>query len=431
MKPFLLPSPVVPVLVWMFAATAPVVSADNDAVADTSEVPKSTETFWNRETLTGDWFGGGPTMCEHGINLSGSLTQFYQGLAVGDGSHDWDYGGKADAFLRVDGGKLGLWKGLGLSAHAELNYGHSPVSGGGTFLPNNLALFFPGANDTLADLSLYVSQQFGEKVTVMLGKINIVDLYDAGREFSGGRGIEQFMHVQFTAPVSGITPPMIFGGILSVRTKPAKFTLMVYDPANQTRQTGFEDPFHDGVTFNGSVELASNFFGRLGKHIFSAAYSTQNGIDFRDLPELVLPDVPPPGTKDDRWYFSYAVEQTLWRDAENPQRAWGLFGQVGISDANPNPIGWSVLGGIGGTSPIPARERDKFGVGIFYMGYSNDLKDALRIAIPVRDEYGFEVFYNLAVTPWMRVTADAQVIRPPRDDRDTAIIAGLRAQVVF
>ena len=384
-----------------------------------------------RETLTDDWFGAGPAMREHGVVFSGALTQFYQGLVSGDGPKGWQYGGKGDLFLRLDGGKLGLWKGFGISAHAELNYGQSPTSAGGTFVPNNMALFFPGANETLADLSLYVSQQFGDSVTVMLGKINTVDLYAAGHEFSGGRGVELFQHVEFTGPVSGITPPMVLGGIISVKTKPAKFKLMVYDPVSQSMRSGFADPFGEGITFNGSVEVPSNFFGKSGKHFFSAAYSTQNGVDFSD-PYLLLPTTPPPATTDDRWYFAYAFEQTLWRDANDPKKAWGLFGQASISDANPNPIGWSALGGIGGTSPIPGRERDKFGVGYFYVSYSQDLKDTLRVfGLPARDETGVEIFYNFAVTPWLRVTADLQVIRPPRTDRDTAVIAGMRAQILF
>ena len=129
---------------------------------------------------------------------------------------------------------------------------------------------------------------------------------------------------------------------------------------------------------------------------------------------------------------AYAFEQTLWRDAQDARKAWGLFGQVAVSDEDANPYGWSALGGISGTSPISGRERDKFGGGIFYVGYSSGLKDGLRLAgFPARDEYGLEVFYNLALTPWLRVTADAQVIRPPRADRDTAVIAGLRAVISF
>ena len=119
-------------------------------------------------------------------------------------------------------------------------------------------------------------------------------------------------------------------------------------------------------------------------------------------------------------------------DVANPNKAVGLFGQASVSDASPNPVGWSVLGGISGTSPIPGRERDKFGIAAFYVGYAGGLKDGLRLAgLPARDETGMEVFYNFAVTPWLHVTADLQAVRPPRADRDTAFICGLRAQVLF
>ena len=109
----------------------------------------------------------------------------------------------------------------------------------------------------------------------------------------------------------------------------------------------------------------------------------------------------------------------------------GLFGQAAVSDGNPNPAEWSGIAGIGGTSPIPGRERDKFGLGVFYVGYSSDLKATLQPLIPIRDEYGAELFYNLSITPWFRLTADLQVIHPPLRDRDTAVVGGLRAQVVF
>ena len=396
-----------------------------------TEVAKPPSSLTERETLTNDWFGAGPRMRENGVNLTASLTQFYGGLVSGDGSKEWEYGGKLDVFLRLDGGRLGLWNGLALSAHAELNYGHSRNSAGGTFLPNNIALFVPGANETIADLSLVLSQQLGDSVSLTFGKINTINAYDAGREFSGGRGIEQFMHVALVAPPSGVVPPMIFGGILSVRTKPANFTLMVYDPEDRTRESGFEDAFGDGVVFNGTIALPSNFFARSGRHFFNAVYSTMERTDFSD-PYLLLPGTPPPATKGGTWYFGYAFEQTLWRDAHDPAKAWGLFGQAGISDEDINPIAWTVLGGIGGTSPIPGRERDKFGLGAFYLGYARGLKGGLNLlGLRARDETGLEIFYNLALTPWLRVTADAQVIRPPRSDRDTAILAGLRGQIIF
>lgn len=44
------------------------------------------------------------------------------------------------------------------------------------------------------------------------------------------------------------------------------------------------------------------------------------------------------------------------------------------------------IGGIGGSSPIPGRKQDAFGIGYYCVGYSDDFKDIARLAIPLRDE---------------------------------------------
>lgn len=397
------------------------------AAADTAAVG-----WGDRPTLTGDLFGQGPALRDRGVSLRGSTTHFLQGLAAGEGRQEWELGGKLDGFLDVDVAKLGGWNGLSLHSHAELNYGEALTSPGGSFLPTNVGMGFPGSESASGDLALFLAQQLPGGVRVMAGKISTVDLYSAGREFSGGRGVERFQHLEFAAPASGITPSMILGGIVSVATDPAKLTLMVYDPDSKIGQTGFDRPFEKGTSLNGSVELGGSLLGRTSRHIFSAAYSTQDGVDFDDIPDLVLPRSTPPGNRDNRWFLSYALEQTLWRDEAVPSRAVGLFGQAAISDGNPNPIAWSALLGVGGTGMIPGRERDRLGLGVFCLGFSDSLKEGLdSVGIPIRNEVGIEAFYNLAITPWLHVTGDIQLIRPPQTGADTAVIAGARAQVVF
>jgi porin len=80
---------------------------------------------------------------------------------------------------------------------------------------------------------------------------------------------------------------------------------------------------------------------------------------------------------------------------------------------------------------IPGRTLDSFGVGYFYLGLSDNYKQLARPFLPQRDEYGMELFYNLAITPWCRLTGDFQVARPSTIGLDTAIITGLRLQVLF
>jgi len=70
----------------------------------------------------------------------------------------------------------------------------------------------------------------------------------------------------------------------------------------------------------------------------------------------------------------------------------------------------------------------------------------------LRDEYGFEAFYNVAITPWLQLTPDIQIVRGAQKEKitignlpgplglpfiasrksiETSTILGLRLQMVF
>ena len=107
-----------------------------------------------------------------GISLGGGVTGFGQGLAGGDGEYGVPFGGKADVLLGIDGSKLGLWPGLGVSAHFEQDFGQSAnLRGDGSILPVNTALAFPTLGGTTTDLSLIVSQKFGDAVSSLAGQV--------------------------------------------------------------------------------------------------------------------------------------------------------------------------------------------------------------------------------------------------------------------
>ena len=108
-----------------------------------------------------------------------------------------------------------------------------------------------------------------------------------------------------------------------------------------------------------------------------------------------------------------------------------MFGQYGISDGNPNPIRFVANLGVGGRSPLRFRTYDTFGVGFFYTGLSDEFKALASVVLPQHDEYGVEVFYNYAITPWCRLTGDVQVARPSTVGFDTTVITGGRLQILF
>jgi len=97
---------------------------------------------------------------------------------------------------------------------------------------------------------------------------------------------------------------------------------------------------------------------------------------------------------------------------------------------------------------IPGRTLDRFGIGYYYDSVDHPtLKTALGTTSFLRDEWGVEVFYNVALTPWLLLTPDLQVIGPSQKRKftgkgtdpgtvsgshiDTAIVLGLRLQLIL
>jgi porin len=92
---------------------------------------------------------------------------------------------------------------------------------------------------------------------------------------------------------------------------------------------------------------------------------------------------------------------------------------------------WSASVGISGTSPLSGRTLDTFGVGYYFLGVSDVLKQDVRQSAPLRNDHGVELFYNAAITPWIHISPDLQVIDPFEKKADTALVVGLRMSIVF
>ena len=78
---------------------------------------------------------------------------------------------------------------------------------------------------------------------------------------------------------------------------------------------------------------------------------------------------------------------------------------------------------------IPRRSRDNWGSGYYHDTFSEELKDSL-VTGRLRNEQGWEAFYNFAVTPWLGLGADVQIIGPALAGRN-AVFAGLRTTIRF
>ena len=282
------------------------------------------------------------------------------------------------------------------------------------------------------------TQALSENLLLYAGKINTID--NLQQPFMPGRGLDAgFMNGAFVFnPVLGRTIPYSTfgaGGAVLAGGQPV-VTLTVYDTNDRSTTSVFDDLFDNGAIIYPTVSLPTKFFGMPGHQTVWGAYSSGR-YDVLDPEALLIfpppvPGLPPPTTLvRGSWWIDYRFDQALWVDPTDQTRSWGVFGDAGISDGNPNPIHWSVILGIGGSSPIPNRKLDTFGIAYYYMGLSDDFKNVVRPIVPVRDERGLELFYNVGVTPWFHVTPDLQVITPTLEPAKTSLVLGLRAKIDF
>lgn len=104
----------------------------------------------------------------------------------GTGDKSFQPMGRADGFLNLDTAKLGLWRGGGLNTHFEWRSGDVAAYRGGALWPVNSGVALPlGDPEEIVASSIYLTQRSGDSTSLMLGKINAVDLL-AGDPFFGG-----------------------------------------------------------------------------------------------------------------------------------------------------------------------------------------------------------------------------------------------------
>jgi porin len=391
-----------------------------------------------RPKLTGDWCGLRDQLRDQGYTFDVSATTYYQGIASGGLSHQFQFGGRNDYILNVDGQKAGLWQGLSINAHGETVYGDSVNLLTGAVVPVNIGRSLPTVNGTVTALTgLKVSQALSDNLVLFVGKINTVD--NIQQPFMRFRGLDAgFMNGVFVFnPVLGRTIPYsTFGaGAVFLADGYPVATLTVYDTNDHSTTSVFNHLFDNGAVIYPTLSTQTNFFGMPGHQTVWGAYSSGR---YAILNPEVLTLFPPrvPGLSPTRfvrgsWWVNYQVDQALWVDPAEPGRSRGVGGGLGLSDGNPNPVRWTAVFGVGGSSPIPGRNLDVFGVAYYYLAYSDRFNNDVRPAVAVRDEQGMEAFYTVSVTPWCHLTTDVQVITPTLRRADTAVVVGLRAKVDF
>jgi len=385
--------------------------------------------------VTGNWFGARDGLFDDGIDLRTSLSQFYQGVTSGGLRQTFPYGLKFDYFGTVELEKLVGWEGLFVNLHGESRFGQSVNPYVGSMIPANFALEFPKPTGSASALTnVQIEQFFGPNFVVTAGKLNAADGVNI-HPFLGGNGINRFMNEAFVlSPIYGRTIPYstLGAGFSYLRDLDPIITFLVLDTSGRPDTSGFEQMFRNGMTLFYSLRVPVSPFGLPGHQTVEGTYASGRFSPLTPDDYIILGQTRVPGIqRSGSWVITYGFDQFLAVDDEDPTKGWGIFTNISLADQNTNPVRWFLNLGAAGTSPLPGRSSDSWGVGYYYLGTRSVLRQALGPDAPSGNEQGFELYYNAAINHWFTLTADIQAFDPALSGSRSAFLFGLRAKLDF
>jgi len=315
-------------------------------------------------------------------------------------------------------------------------------------------------------------QFLSEKFGLILGKINT--LTSGQLEFYGNYQT-QFVNAAFSFPLTAAFVPIsaFGGGVIVLPTKDLSLSLIALSSDGTPTNNNIGDAFNKGAMVIGGGALTIHPFGLLGHQNLSVLWSTQDRFSLEQNPrdlaifllqarypklgdpgqilgqilEQYFPDLGTPvspNRESSSWALGYGFDQYLWQPAGDAQHGIGVFFSANASDGNPNPIKYSFLAGLGGKGVGQSRPNDTYGLAVEWTQFSSAFIPFLRerLALGLEHEDAVEAYYNFAVTGWLSVTADLQIVnsglkKAPNSSGtglmniDNDVIAGMRFRVRF
>lgn len=391
-----------------------------------------------RAALLGDWGGTRQQLMDKGLKFEMSVTQIMQSNWAGGLKDGNNYQGNVRFGIQLDTGKAGLWPGGLMVVRGESRYGRSDITKTGALVPVNTATLFPEPErDVTALTDMYFVQFLSPTFAVTAGKMSPREANVFAHDET-----TQFMNAAFNFNLACITTvPLDFlaAGFIVRPTDWFMVTTLFLDSEGEANKSGFDTAFHEGMTVYQNAEVTIKPFDMIGHQRLAWTWSDKERIQFDQNARGILGDLvkwklglgpkPALATKDKDWSIMYDFDQFIYNLPGKPDKGLGVFGRFGVTSGEVNPVGTFYSIGIGGKGMIPGREDDTFGIGYYYLGLSDKLPRAIRHRTD--DEQGVELYYNIAITPWLHLTPDLQIINPVLDRADTVVVGGIRLKIDF
>lgn len=422
------------------------------AVPSITTTPDYTGDFWERSTGFGDVLGR-QDLYEKGIIFDLELTQVYQGVASGGPQDNGNaqYSGLVDYGISFDTAKMGWWSGGIIFLRANTNYGNPLLGKSGTILPTNYTALWPegGKNSTFL-MDYYLIQALPLDSVLVIGRLNSIEYLDKNKFANNPRN--QFMNVGLSNnPLNGTFVSFSTYGVLT-HTKVSEswgFNLAVGDGSIQPGDYSGDDTGGLFSTFITAVDIQYHWTlddNLNGDFDFTWLWNNRDMTDFsnpRIISDVLSGQKPP--QKNNNNVLAVNIQQYLWKpdwsdgtytkgtaqtsDYSYQEPGLGVFFRAGWTPEDINAYNIFVSGGIGGRGVFPSRPYDRFGIGGYWYKLSDDVEELAGDL--VKDETGFEAYYNYAITPWMNLAADIQWINSGIRATENPVVLGTRLNIVF
>lgn len=423
-----------------FAANSMVAYADAEspevvAIQNSTQVfptPDYNKPFSERNTLIGSLDGWRQKLANEGITLDANLTQVTQGVAAGGIEEGWEYSGRGETRLNLDTSKLGWWPGGLLTVIGEGNYGSSLSNKTGALLGTNVNDLFPESENSFVIPQVLFTQFLSPEFAISIGKFTTITATGGDmNEFAHGKGSDKFLNPNFNFnPLMAVTVPYSTLGVAGIYlpSKDLTITVSAINPYGKPGSAGFDDLFTEGATFASEGRYTTHFFGKTGHQLLGATVSTANYVDLdQRAANFIFPGLPVEQASNS-WAAYWNADQYFYQPDTTVNRGVGVFARFGISDGKANPIENFASFGIGGKGVIPCRENDGFGIGFFYSWAVNNSVTSLA---GFEDAQGYEAYYEIALTPALKLSPDIQWIDPSQQRVDSSWVLGARLFSAF
>ncbi|EAQ28705.1 hypothetical protein NAP1_13938 [Erythrobacter sp. NAP1] len=433
-----------------FAASAFALAAANPALAETSEVELTTETFelaasgkaspdlleidetveLAPQTGPATPVAAPPSRpAPKPVDLRVVASQFVDVPVAGDARSLARYSGRVDGYLEVRGSYYGGPSNLKLKIRPEYTWGKTS-NGEIGLIPNNTALFRPESKGDF-DLSASLEYQWPSGATFEIGKMNVLDISGA-LPIVASDGHYGFQNLGIALPPTAVVPNTLTGAMLTVPKGKMIYRAWVFDPDSQYQRTGFETAFESGIAFMVAAARRTTINRLPGIVNLAIVGSTRDSFAQDILPRALTPPPQPFGTfgnESGEVAMQLSFYQFLKMHPQARGKGWGILARFQASNGDPTFLDYSGYFGISGNPGY--RPQDRFGIAYFHYSLTDELVDDIAFRLPIEDENGVEAFYTYQFAEGLGLTANVQVVDSAVAFRDTGVIVGARLTAGF